>query len=110
MSRPDSWHPSEDGLRTAQTALDRVIYDLGDLVASRGIRTEEMIRVAGFFESAKALWLASGSPANPMPMAVFANRLRVLADICPPELRQLGQRLEQALKVLDESVQRQKRA
>src|SRR5882762_2514965 len=99
----DSWH-------SAQAILDSVMYDLGDLIAAEGILTEEMIRISGFFESAKALWLATGSPSNPMPRTMFANRLRVLADICPPELRHLGERLELALKILEESVKQQKRA
>lgn len=110
MNLRDSWQSSEEGLRAAQAILDAVMFDLGDLVSAHGTPTEEMIRISGFFESAKALWLATGSRSDPMPGPMFANRLRVLADICPPELRHLGERLERALKILEESMQRQKRA
>ena len=110
MTRRTPWHSPEESLRAAQEVLDSVMYDLGDLIAAQGIRTEEMIRISGFFESAKALWLATGSPADPLPRPMFANRLRVLADICPPDLRELGERLERALNMLEESMQEQKRA
>jgi hypothetical protein len=92
------------------STLDRVVYELGELVSVRGVRTEEMIRIAGFFESAKALWLASGSDSEPMPDSVLAHRLRVLIDICPPELRAYGERLEGGLKILEEAERQQKRA
>jgi hypothetical protein len=88
--------------------LDGVIYDLGDLIAERGVRTEEMIRVAGFFESAKALWLATAAAREPMPNTVLSHRLRVLVDICPLELKEYGERLALALKILDESAQKKR--
>jgi hypothetical protein len=69
-----------------------------------------MIRIGGFFESAKALWLASASAREPMPSTVLAHRLRVLVDICPPELKQYRERLELGLQILEESERNQKRA
>jgi hypothetical protein len=99
---------SAGGARSVQVVLDGVIHDLGSLVEQRGVRTEEMIRVAGFFESVKALWLATASGRDPMPSPVLAHRLRVLVDICPPELKEYGERLELALKILDESAEKKR--
>jgi hypothetical protein len=102
-----SWSP-EDAPRSAQVVLDGIIYDLGDLIAERGVRTEEMIRIAGFFESAKALWLATAAAREPMPNPVLAHRLRVLIDICPPELKAYGDRLGLAVQILDEAAQKKR--
>ena len=110
MTRKGTWLPSEDGARSAQIILVGVIYDLRAMITERGVRTEEMIRIAGFFESAKALWLASASAHEPMAAAVLSQRLRVLVDICPPELEEYGERLELGLQILEESERNQKRA
>ena len=110
MTRKGTWLPGEDGPRSAQVVLVGVIYDLRAMIAERGVASEEMIRVAGFFESAKALWLGSASAREPMPSAVLGHRLRVLIDICPPELKHYRERLELGLQILDESERNQKRA
>jgi hypothetical protein len=111
VNRRDSLPPRpEDGRRAAQEILDRVMFDLGGVLAAEGLHSEETIRMAGFFESAKSLWLETGSPSDPMTSAMFVNRLRVLTDICPPELSELGDRLARALKMMEDSVQQQKRA
>ena len=99
----------EPGPGSAQIVLDSIIHDLGELLARRGVRTEEMIRIAGFFESAKALWLATAEGRDPMPGAVLSHRLRVLIDICPPELKDFGERLAVAAQILEEGA-RKKRA
>lgn len=87
-----------------------MVAELEDLVSTRGVRTEEMIRIAGFFESAKALWLASASSNEPMPDSMLAHRLRVLVDICPPELKAYRERLGLGMRNLNEAEGRQKRA
>src|SRR6267154_12007 len=108
MTRKGTWLPGEDGPRSAQVVLVGVIYDLRAMISVRGVQSEEMIRVAGFFESAKALWLASAR--EPMPGRVLGHRLRVLIDICPPELRTYRERLELGWQILEESERDQKRA
>ena len=110
MTRKGTWLPAEDGPRSAQVVLVGVVYDLRAMITELGVQGEEMIRAAGFFESAKALWLASASAREPMPGAVLAQRLRVLADVCPPELKSYRERLELGLRILEESERNQKRA
>jgi hypothetical protein len=97
--------PLDDGFRSAKLILDGVVHDLSDYVARHGVRTEETIRAAGFFESAKALWFATGAGTSSMPRSVLHNRLRILIDICPPELKSYGEKLELALKILEKSEQ-----
>ena len=99
-----------DGSRSAQVVLSGVVYDLRELVAGRGVQTEEMIRIAGFSESAKALWLATADAREPMPAPLLVHRLRVLVDICPPELRDYRERLELGLQILEESERQRKGA
>jgi hypothetical protein len=98
----------EQGPGSAQLVLDSIIHDLEELIAQRGVRTEEMIRIAGFFESAKALWLATAEGREQMPGVVLSHRLRVLIDICPPELKEYGERLALAAQILDEVAQKKR--
>jgi len=109
VTRRRSTPKPNDGFRAAQLALDGVVHDLGEIIARQGTRTEEMIRAAGFFESAKALWFATGSGAS-MPRTVLQHRLKILIDICPAELKSFGERLELGLKMLEESERQQRRA
>jgi len=105
--------PLDDGFRSAKLILDGVVHDLSDYVAKHGVRTEENIRAAGFFESAKALWFATGTGTSSMPLTVLQHRLKILIDICPPELKSFGERLELGLKILEGSEhhrQQQRRA
>jgi hypothetical protein len=92
----------ESGAHSAQLILNGIIHDLGELLNKHGVRTEEMIRVAGFFESAKALWIAAAASQEPMPGAVLSHRFQVLIDICPPELKEYGERLGVAARILDD--------
>ena len=110
MTRRHPLPPPDDGFRSAQLILDGVVHDLGDYIAKHGIRTEEMIRASGFFESAKALWFATGAGTSSMPRTVLGHRLKILIDICPPELKSFGDRLELGLKILEESERQQRRA
>jgi hypothetical protein len=96
---------SDTGLLPAEVILTGIVYELRELVMQRGVRSEEMIRVSGFFESAKALWIEMVARDSIVTSAV-AHRLRILADICPPELPDYRSRLRLAQELVEESDRR----
>jgi hypothetical protein len=97
------------GLLSAEVILTGVVYELRELVMQRGVRSEEMIRIAGFFESAKALWIELVARDVVVRSAV-AHRLKVLGDICPPELPEFRGRLRLAQQLVEEAADVRKRA
>jgi hypothetical protein len=97
------------GVLSAEVILTGVVYELREMVMQRGVRSGEMILVAGFFESAKALWIEMVARETLAPAAV-EHRLKVLADICPPELPEFRARLRLARQIVEDSVRRWKRA